>query len=104
MSRNRMDSFLLLLALVLSACSAPREPLSITHPGDSKSAAVVRRPLPETGVPALAPRAPPVVVPPGSLYVCVSETVGVRQQTAIEFAPKVGTLCAKHPEMGPCPV
>jgi hypothetical protein len=26
----------------------------------------------------------------------------VRQQTAIEFVPKVGAMCAKHPEMGPC--
>lgn len=93
----------LLLALALSACAPPREPLPITPAGDSKGAAVVRRPLPEPALPALAPpRAPPVVVPAGSLYVCVSETSGVRQQTAIEFAPKVGTLCAKHPEMGPC--
>ena len=91
-----------LLALALSACTAPREPLPITPAGDSKGAAVVRRPLPETSVPALVPQAPPVVVPAGSLYVCVSETGGVRQQTAIEFAPKVGALCVKHPEMGPC--
>jgi hypothetical protein len=41
-------------------------------------------------------------VPAGSIYVCVAETGGVRQQTAIDFAPKVATLCAKHPEMGPC--
>jgi hypothetical protein len=41
-------------------------------------------------------------VPPGSIYVCVGETGGVRQQTAIAFAPKVAALCAKHPEMGPC--
>jgi hypothetical protein len=101
MNRNRVYGFLL-LALALSACTPPREPLPITPAGDSKGAAVVRRPLPETAVPALAPRAPPVVVPTGSLYVCVSETGGVRQQTAIEFAPKVDTLCAKHPEMGPC--
>ena len=51
--------------------------------------------------PAL-PAAPPVVLPPGAIYVCVSESAGVRQQTAIEFAPKVGAMCAKHPEMGPC--
>jgi hypothetical protein len=101
MSRNRVYGFLL-LALALSACTAPREPLPITPAGDSKGAAVVRRPLPEIPVPALAPQGPPIVVPTGPLYVCVSETGGVRRQTAIEFAPKVGTLCAKHPEMGPC--
>jgi len=26
----------------------------------------------------------------------------VRQTTAIEFAPKVGDLCTRNPEMGPC--
>jgi hypothetical protein len=51
--------------------------------------------------PAVAP-APPIEVPPGTLYVCVVDKAGVRSQTAIEFAPKVYALCAKHPEMGPC--
>jgi hypothetical protein len=46
--------------------------------------------------------APVVIVPPGAQYVCVSETGGQRQQTAIEFSPKVGELCRNHPEMGPC--
>jgi hypothetical protein len=41
-------------------------------------------------------------VPPDTLYICVVDAGGVRRQTAIEFAPKVGALCAKHPEMGPC--
>ena len=64
------------------ACAPVREPLPITPPGDSKGAAVVRRPLPEPSVPGpgitpgvaptpLAPAAPGVVVPAGSLYVCV---------------------------------
>jgi hypothetical protein len=44
----------------------------------------------------------PVVVPPGSLYVCVTESGGVRRQVPIEFSPNVGALCARHPEMGPC--
>jgi hypothetical protein len=39
-------------------------------------------------------------VPAGSDYVC--ESGGVRRETAIAFAPDVGALCAKHPEMGPC--
>jgi hypothetical protein len=98
--------------IVLTACTPPREPVPITPPGDSKDASVVRRPLPEPArppvasvvptAPALAPPAPPVVVPAGSIYVCVSDTGGARQQTAIEFSPKVGAMCAKHPEMGPC--
>ena len=71
----------------------------------------MRRPLPEAApatppVASIAPgttaREASVVVPPGVIYVCISEAGGVRTQTAIEFAPKVGALCAKHPEMGPC--
>lgn len=113
--RVRMASdrpFALMFAvLALSACGPVREPLPITPPGESKGAAVVRRPIPEMAAPgtgnAAAPpaaRAPAigVVVPAGSLYVCVSEKDGLRQETAIQFAPKVGSLCAKHPEMGPC--
>jgi hypothetical protein len=101
-----------LLSFALSACTAPNVPLPITPAGDSKGAAVVRRPLPEPSAPAISsavPGAPPlpspapsVVVPAGSIYVCVSDAGGVRQQTAIEFAPKVAALCARHPEMGPC--
>jgi hypothetical protein len=111
MTPNAAYGFLL-LALVLSACTAPGEPLPITPAGDAEGAAVVRRALPRPAVPPLAsvgpiapalpPREPPVAVPAGSIYVCVSDTGGVRQQTSIQFAPKVAALCAKHPEMGPC--
>ena len=99
------------LAAALAGCSQPREPVPITPPTDAAGAAVVRRPLPESAtatppVASLAPATPasqaPVVVPPGVIYVCVSESGGVRKQTAIEFSPKVGAMCAKHPEMGPC--
>jgi hypothetical protein len=53
-------------------------------------------------LPGNAMAATPVVVPPGSLYVCVTESGGVRREVPIEFSPNVGALCAKHPEMGPC--
>ena len=109
----KIKSFLVVSSvLVLSACAVSREPLPITPPGEAKGAAVARRPLPEPTAPgrestaAVAPRQPApvpnVVVPADALYVCVSESGGVRQETAIQFAPKVGKLCAKHPEMGPC--
>lgn len=87
------------------------EPLPITPSGDSQGAAVVRRALPAVApIASVAPAAPvlsppqpeTVVVPAGSIYSCVSDINGERKQTAIEFAPKVGKLCAKHPEMGPC--
>src|SRR5262249_54714179 len=102
---------LALIALTVTGCSQPREPVPLTPPAESGGAAVVRRPLPGTSpaAPAIASIAPsnvareqPIVVPPGVIYVCVSESGGVRTQTAIEFAPKVGAMCAKHPEMGPC--
>jgi len=107
------DALLLALSvLALSACAPVGAPLPMTPPGDSEGAAVVRRPLPEPTAPgpgstagfapAPAPAGPGVVVPAGSLYVCASESGGVRQETAIQFAPKVAKLCAKHPEMGPC--
>jgi hypothetical protein len=77
---------------------------------DAAAAPVVRAPLAEIKLPPAAadqektavPPLAPVVVPPKTLYVCVTDTPGIRQQTAIEFAPKVGTLCRKHPEMSAC--
>lgn len=111
MTLNRAFA-VVLTAFAVSACAPFGEPLPITPAGDSKDAAVVRRPLPETAPPAvgsagaIAPTAPAatpgVVVPAGSIYVCISESAGVRRETAIQFAPKVGRLCTKHPEMGPC--
>ena len=100
---------IVIAAAVLAACSpasTSTTPLPITPPGEAAGAAVVRRPVPQPRLrhAAAAHRAAPaaIVIPPGALYVCVSETGGVRQTTAIEFAPKVGALCAKDPEMGPC--
>ncbi len=98
MRLNRAFGFLS-LALALSASALPGQPMPITPPG---------KPAPPSGVnivpevTTLPRSALPVVVPAGSVYVCVSETGNVRRETAIEFSPKVGALCAKHPEMGPC--
>jgi hypothetical protein len=90
---------------LLAACSTPA-------PEAQKAAvpAVERTRLPDEPIPPKrpgehpsAPSPPaPVEVPLGALYVCVVDRDGVRRQTAIEFAPKVGALCARHPEMGPC--
>jgi hypothetical protein len=102
-----------LLAIMLAGgCAAPNEPLPITPPAEVRQSAVARRPLeapatrPGTQVPQTAAPTgalpPGVSMPPDTLYVCVSETGGQRRHTAIEFAPKVGALCKRHPEMGPC--
>jgi len=102
------------VVLALAGCAtapAPQKPpLPVTPPQDIAASPIVRTPLPPTPLPAPAPDtekvpAPPlvpVVVPPNTLYVCVTDTQGVRQQTAIEFSPKVGALCRKHPEMSAC--
>ena len=97
------------VVLALVGCAtAPPPPL--TPPQDIATAPVVRAPLAPTPVPAPAPDADkaaaapfgPVVVPANTLYVCVIDAQGVRQQTAIEFSPKVGALCRRHPEMSAC--
>ena len=111
---NRMFP-LLVVAMALPACTmSPLEKQSvpITSIDELRGAAVVRRPIPEpapssvASEPAAAPKAfsplPAIVALPKAQYVCVAETNGVRQQTAIEFSAKVTDLCRKHPEMGPC--
>ena len=103
---NRALCFIV-AGIVLTACTPPREPVPISPAGDSAGSPVARRPLPEPAPApgaslAPAPAAPSIAVPAGSSYVCVSDNGGARQQTAIEFSPKVAALCAKHPEMGPC--
>jgi len=108
--------YLLAGIVVLTACSGPapdRQPLPTTPPGEAAGAAVVRRTLPESTPPpappvAASPVNPPaaptlaIAAPPGALYVCVSGVGAQLRQTSIEFAPGVGELCRKHPEMGPC--
>ena len=102
-----------LLLLAIAACTPPREPqpAPLTPPASTDAPAVTRRPMeapppgaatiPSPGATA-SPAAPPVVVPPGVIYVCVTGAGATLAQTAIEYAPKVDELCRKHPEMGPC--
>jgi len=101
------------MLLLIGGCApeTAKAPLPVTPPGDRANAPVIRRPLPETPIPP-PPEAPPgvlvpapapaIVLPPNAQYVCVTEAAGQRQQTVIEFSPKVAGLCVKHPEMGPC--
>lgn len=96
-------------AVAIAGCAGPKVPMPITPPADVRDAPVARRPLETPVVPpaSILPPPPsaaaaPIAVPPNTLYVCVSEDAGQRKQTAIEFAAKVGALCKRHPEMGPC--
>jgi hypothetical protein len=96
---------LLATLIGLVGCSAQQQaPLPITAPADVKSAAVARRPVDVPLAPPTVPSETPptIVVPAGTLYVCVADRQGKQTQTAIEFSPKVGALCTRHPEMGPC--
>ena len=109
LGRVMSKSCSLLCLLMLAACAAPTgTPERTSAPAaPTASAPVVRRPLPEApAAPATPPLAgaplPGVSVPPGLLYVCVTDTNGQRKQVGIEFAPKVHDLCSRHPEMGPC--
>jgi hypothetical protein len=95
--------------VALVACTGPDvDKPAVPAAAQGDTAAIVRRPLPETPLPvpdvAGTPEPPfvPASVPPGTLYVCISESAGQKRQTAIEFAPKVVELCRKAPEMAPC--
>jgi hypothetical protein len=107
--RSRIAGIALTLGLAACATSEP-PPLTTTPPSESAGAAVARRPLETPAIPpaviaAPTPPSPPsmkIVVPANTQYVCVIDSKGKQQQTAIEFAPKVAALCRKHPEMGPC--
>jgi hypothetical protein len=112
-SATRLPAWL--LAVALAACTPPREPQSTpaSPPASAASAdaaAVTRRPIEPTpqanttspSPAAATPALPPIVVPPGVIYVCVTGSGSTLSQTAIEYIPKVDALCRKHPEMGPC--
>jgi len=97
----------IVLVALLAGCTATQQPLVTTPPSEVAGAAVARRPLeapaiPPSPAPLPTSPAPKIVVPANAQYVCVIDSKGQQQQTAIEFAPKVAALCRKHPEMGPC--
>src|SRR5438552_10979570 len=83
------------LAAALAACtSTPQTPLVTTPPGEAGGSAVARRPAQTPATPPAAPALPPssptkIVLPANTQYVCVFDSKGQQQQTAIEFAPKV---------------
>lgn len=110
-------------AAILAGCAPPpREPVPITPPSEVASAPVARLPVVPTPsrpatVPVPAPATPPATpaapaaassridpasVPAGAIYVCENGSGADRRLTAIQFDPKVGDLCRRHPEMGPC--
>ena len=82
-------------------------PSEYTLAADGERRPLVHSPMPAVvyavpGDPSARAAQPAIVVPPNALYVGVVDVGGVRKQKAIEFAPKVGEICAKQLEMGPC--
>jgi len=99
--KSRIAGWILAAAL-LAGCSSDSGPPPIVP---KPAPPVVRRPVPGApATPSPAPTAPeaPVAIPAGAIYACVVGAGEARTVTAIEFAPKVAALCAKHPETGPC--
>ncbi|HEY2819186.1 MAG TPA: hypothetical protein VGK44_18855 [Casimicrobiaceae bacterium] len=95
----------IVLVAALTGCTSTQPPLVTTPASEVAGAAVARRPLEGPAIPPTltpSPSAQKIVVPATTQYVCVIDSKGQQQQTAIEFAPKVAALCRKHPEMGPC--
>jgi hypothetical protein len=95
-----MKCFALVVAAVaLVACTGrDTETTRVTAPTPAQGAAAAARP----SLDAAPPPVPSVIVPAGTLYLCVTEIGGQRSETPIEFAPKVAELCRKAPEMSPC--
>ena len=93
---------LAIVAIVAAACStAPRAPIPITPPGEVASAPVARVAVPPAPA-APAQKLDPSSFPAGAIYVCSSGSGAERKSTAIAFDEKAGTMCRRHPEMGPC--
>jgi len=91
------------LAALLGGCTASDTKPPQAAKAEATAPAVTRRPIEAPVSPPAAASAPLVVdVPADAIYVCVVQRDGQTRQTAIEFTPKVGELCRRHPEMGPC--
>ena len=104
---TKVRAWAVLSVVVAAGCAGPQAPLPITAPADVRDAPVARVPVvPPQAIPAPpsqpVPALPLISVPAAALYVCVTDVAGQQKQTAIEFSPRVGALCKRHPEMGPC--
>ena len=110
MKRTGRACCLALVGLFLAGCvvqspitgtpTAPVPAGGISRSASGEGTAVVRRPLESLQPSGVA--ASPGAAASSALYVCMTGNTGERKQTAIEFAPNVAALCARHPEMGPC--
>ena len=101
------SSATIIAGILVAACtSTTGPPVTVPEPG-APPPPVVRRLVPTPPSAPLAPTVPvapepSLSIPAGAIYACVVGSGDTRSVTAIEFAPKVASLCRKHPEMGPC--
>jgi len=112
MTRTLRTALAVAASALVAACGSPsREPLPITPPSEVANAPVARVPVSPAPSAVPAPATPatgstakldPAGFPNGAIYVCASGPEAQLTLTAIAFDPKVGSLCRRHPEMGPC--
>jgi hypothetical protein len=107
--RSRAALLTLAAALVAACGSSTREPVPITPPSEVAKAPVARVPIAPPAqsaaqATAVAPatKLDPKSIPAGAIYVCASGSGAERKVTAISFDERVGAMCTRHPEMGPC--
>src|SRR5437867_12238695 len=98
----RLRSFTAIVMLAfLSGCATVAPEAPITPPKEAKVSPVVREPLPAQPAPPVQEAGPPAAglplapIPATTLYVCAKLGKGTIQRTAIEFVPKVETLCRR---------
>jgi hypothetical protein len=93
----------LLVAFVLGGCSESAGPQQALAPPTEDHASTPKAPLQPPASSPSDTSAPLPALPLGAVYVCVVDRQGEHRQTVIEFpSPKLGELCRKNPEMGPC--
>ena len=100
MKANRAAVVFACASLLVGCTRQPAAPPVKLPEAGAPTPPVVRRPV-SPAAPTVPPE-PPIAIPAGAVYVCVTGFGEQRSVTAIEFAPKVAALCAKDPEMGPC--
>ena len=89
--------------LLLAACGGFDRRVAIA-PAQSGASSPARPTEMAAAPPAQSSKAtvPSPMASDRTLYTCVTDGADRRKQTAIELEPKVASLCARHPEMGPC--
>jgi len=100
-SPNAPGAKLLTAPSAMTAYASRRQPATSAawHPS---LAALSLGALAAVNGPAIADKVDAASIPTGAVYVCAKGTGKNRTIAAIELDEKVGSLCRRHTEMGPC--